>query len=475
MRKIDLFIDGASCAPCEERYDPLKGPVTDDTLAMVAQAGTQDVARAAKAAQDAFARERITARERANILARAATLLAEHEDELAELIVLEVGKTIREARGEVKTAADACATFAAEALRVRGYTVDGDATPATKDFEISVIREPAGPVCALTAYNAPLNQVCYKVGMAFGAGCPVVLKPSPFTPMVTARAIALLAEAGMGPGWIYLVSGGVEVGQALFEAPEVSRYAFTGSRAVGDILVRSVGLRRSLLELGSNAPNIVHSDADLALAAKAITASGFAIAGQVCMRPQRVLVHEDVMDAFAAHLVERVKAVRVGDPRDPETDMGPVRTEDSAARIVDWVRQAEAAGAKVLTGGTHDGCYVAPTVVAGVRSDDLVACEEIFGPVLVLQSYATLDAALAEANASKYGLQSAIFTTTLETARVATRRLNAGGVVINNASRMRTALVPFGGAKDSGLGREGGPWGVEEFTEVKVVYHYFGT
>ncbi|MEM1273298.1 MAG: aldehyde dehydrogenase family protein [Pseudomonadota bacterium] len=472
--KVDLFIDGQRVPPSGGTYEAFTGPVMSDTLAQVAVASRDDVARAVGAAEQAFDRHRITALERSEIMLRAANLLREHGEQLANLITLEVGKTLRETRGEVRTASDAFVAMAGEALRIRGVTLDGDATAPTKDFNISVIREAAGPVCALTAFNAPLNQVCYKVGMAFAAGCPVVIKPSPFTPMVTSRAVDLLVEAGMPAGWINLVTGGAEVGQALFESPQFARYAFTGSRTVGDILVRSVGLRRSLLELGSNAPNIVHSDADLGLAARAIASSGFAIAGQVCMRPQRVLVHEDAFDAFAAALLERIAAMKVGDPRDPETDMGPVRTEESAARIVDWVGQAEKAGAKVLTGGTREGCYVAPTVVANVKSDDLISCEEIFGPVLSLSTYRDLDAAIAEANASKYGLQSAIFTSSLKVARDATRRLRSGGVVINNASRMRTALVPFGGAKDSGLGREGGPWGVEEFTEVKVVYDYFG-
>ncbi|MEM6889784.1 MAG: aldehyde dehydrogenase family protein [Pseudomonadota bacterium] len=472
--KIDLLIDGERCAPTGDRYDSLVGPVVPNVLAQVATASKSDVARAVAAADAAFARGRIVAKERSDIMLRAAQLVLDQSDELANSIVMEVGKTLRESQGEVKTASDALFNMAGEALRIRGYTLDGDATAATKDFNISVWREPAGPVCAMTAFNAPLNQVCYKVGMAFAAGCPVVLKPSPFTPMVSSLAIDLLIEAGMPAGWINFVTGGADVGQALFENPQFARYAFTGSRTVGDILVRSVGLRRSLLELGSNAPNVVHHDADLDLAARAITSSGFAIAGQVCMRPQRVLVHEDASEAFSNKLLDCVHALNVGDPRDAKTDMGPVRTEDSATRIVDWVKQAEAKGAKILSGGARNGCYVSPTVLSGVKSDDLVSCEEIFGPVLVLTTYSDLDEALAEANASKYGLQAAIFTSDLNVAREATGRLRSGGVVINNASRMRTALVPFGGAKDSGLGREGGLWGVEEFTEVKVVYDYFG-
>lgn len=472
--KIDLLIDGQRCAPAGERYEALVGPVVPDELAQVAIASPGDVAKAVAAADATFGRERVTAKDRSDILLRASELVLEHSEELSNLIVMEVGKTLRESRGEVKTAADALSCMAGEALRIRGFTLDGDATQATKDFNISVLREPAGPVCAMTAYNAPLNQVCYKVGMAFAAGCPVVLKPSPFTPMVSSRAIDLLVEAGMPVGWINFVTGGAEVGQALFESPQFARYAFTGSRTVGDILVRTVGLRRSLLELGSNAPNIVHHDADFDLAARAITSSGFAIAGQVCMRPQRILVHENAYEDFTARLIDCVQAVKVGDPRKPETDMGPVRTEDSAARIVDWVKRAETNGAEILTGGTSEGCFVEPTVVAGAKPDDLVTCEEVFGPVLVVTTYSDLDEALSEANASKYGLQSAIFTSSLAVARDATSQLRSGGVVINNASRMRTALVPFGGAKDSGLGREGGLWGVEEFTEIKVVYDYFG-
>ncbi|MEM1075528.1 MAG: aldehyde dehydrogenase family protein [Pseudomonadota bacterium] len=473
--KIDLFIDGARSAPSGGTYDVLVGPVVPDELARVAVASQSDVARAVVAAELAFEGGRIAAKERSDILLRAAQLVLDHGEELANLIVMEVGKTLRESRGEVKTASDALFSMAGEALRIRGCTLDGDATPATRDFNISVLREPAGPVCAMTAYNAPLNQVCYKVGMAFAAGCPVVIKPSPFTPMVTSRAVDLLVEAGMPAGWINLVTGGAEVGQALFGSARFARFAFTGSRTVGEILVRSVGLRRSLLELGSNAPNIVHHDADLDLAARAITSSGFAIAGQVCMRPQRILVHEDAYSDFTARLLDCISALKVGDPRDADTDMGPVRTEAAAARIVDWVKQAETNGAEVLVGGTCDGCFVAPTVVSGVRSDDLISCEEIFGPVLVVTTYSDLNDALAQANASKYGLQSAIFTASLHVSREAVRQLRSGGVVINNASRMRTALVPFGGAKDSGLGREGGQWGVEEFTEIKVVYEYFGT
>jgi acyl-CoA reductase-like NAD-dependent aldehyde dehydrogenase len=289
------------------------------------------------------------------------------------------------------------------------------------------------------------------------------------TPVATSLFVDLLAESGVPSGWINLLFGGSDLGQALFASRDFARYTFTGSRRVGMELVQRVGLRPVILEMGSNAPNIVHSDAEMDVAIGALIDGAFATAGQVCIRPQRILVHSAIYDEFLDAFVEAIRGLTVGDPRKPETDMGPMRTEEAATRVAQWVADAVAAGARVLVGGQHVGSYMEPTVLCDVPTGEKVVCEEIFGPVVVVERYLSLDDAILRANDSPYGLQAGVFSRDLATCMDVVERLRMGSVMVNDSSRLRIPHVPFGGIKESGWGREGGALGVEEFTDLKTV------
>lgn len=467
--RLDLFIAGERRPPVSGRYETVKGPVSEEALGEVAVADVEDVAAGAAAALRAFDAGIPPAYERASWLRRAAQGVSRDAERLSTALMGEIGKTTKEARAEVAGAVRALEYLADEALRVTGETIRDDVGPGSAGTWIFTRREPAGPVCAITAFNAPLSQGVHKVGAALAAGCPVVLKPSPYTPFTTSLFVDILAESGIPSGWINLVFGGVEVGQALFGSQCFARYTFTGSRRVGLELIRAVGLRPAILEMGSNAPNIVHRDAQLDAAIRSLMDGAFATAGQTCIRPQRILVHDEIYTDFVEAFTSKVRHLKVGDPRKPETDVGPMRTEEAARRVVEWVENAVDAGAQLLVGGHRDGVYMEPTVLCDVPPDQKVVCEEVFGPVVVLQSFASLDEAVAIANDSPYGLQAGVFTQDLATCMNLISKLRVGGVMINSSSRLRIPHVPFGGVKDSGWGREGGRWGVEEFTDIKTV------
>lgn len=468
--KLRPFIAGKRVEPVGGVYEQFTGPLSDDPLAQVAVCDRADIASAAQAALAAFNAERPAASERARWLTESARLIRKEEKQLVDTIVEEMGKTVAGARAEVASAATALEVLAGEAIRMTGQSVPSDVWPATRGMLIYTRYEPAGPVCAITAFNAPVNQAAHKVGAAVAAGCPVVLKPSALAPIATSQLVDIFHAAGMAEGWINLIYGAAEVGQTLFGTEEFARFTFTGHRRVGDMLCRSIGIRRAVLEMGSNAPNIIHHDADQERAIDSIIDGGFATAGQVCIRPQRLFIHADIFNEFTAELGRRMRELKVGDPRLESTDMGPVRTTQAAERIVNGVRAAVERGATVLVGGTHEGRYVAPTLVTGVPADDELSCEEIFGPVIVADSYTDLGDAIERANASVYGLQAGVFSRNARVCQTVVDKIKVGGVIVNASSRLRTPQAPFGGVKQSGLGREGGRYGIEEFTELKTVF-----
>ena len=435
----------------------------------VSQAGPKEVHAAISAASE-VAQRPLTATQRYEILMRAAGLIRSRLDDLALTMAYEAGKPLRDARAEAERAADTFTWSAEEAKRIHGEMVPLEATPGSENRLAFTIRVPIGVVCAITPFNFPLNLVAHKVAPALAAGNAVILKPASYTPVVSAKLCAILTEAGLQPGWLNVVVGpGDSVGKALLNDTRISLYTFTGSMPVGEALKRTIGLRRCTLELGSNSAVIVHEDAHIANAATQCAMKGFSYAGQVCLSVQRILVHRAIADEFTEKLVSVTEGLRMGDPKDPTTDIGPMISEHEAERAESWIQEAVAGGATLLTGGQRNGSYLTPAVLTNVQQQMRVVCQETFAPIVGVQTYETLEEALKIANDTEFGLQAGIFTTSLAVAMEAARGLHVGGVMINDTSFYRAGQMPYGGVKLSGMGREGPRYAIEEMTELRLI------
>lgn len=450
-----------------EVVSPFDGRVIDT----VPLASEVDVRRAIDAAvRGAAIMGTMTALERASILEKTAALLLERCEGIARLLALEVGKTIREARAEVKRTAAILDWAAGEALRITGETIPFDAAPGASDRVGYYIRVPVGVVGAITPFNVPLALAAHKLAPALAAGNSVVFKPATATPLAGLELVRALIDAGLPPEAINAVTGqGSVVGDAIVSAPEIRMVTFTGSREVGKRLSARAGLKKLAMELGGNAPCIVRPSADLDQAAEAIVRGGYAIAGQNCISVQRVLAHSGVYQRLVDEVADRVKALRVGDPLDEATDMGPVINEAEAERVESWVKEAVSRGARLVTGGRRNRALMEPTVLADVPLECRLSCDEVFGPVVAFYRVDGLEEAVRIANAVDYGLQSGVFTQDVDEAFWLARRLEAGGIWINDVSTFRVDFMPYGGLKGSGYGREGVPFAIEEMTELKVV------
>jgi len=442
----------------------------DDRLLAELPISPADAVDAAVAAAARAAREPLAPYARYEILARAAELVAERAEDFARTIVAEAGKPIRDARAETARAVQTLRLCAEEAKRIVGEGVPLDAAPRSADRLGLTLRVPVGPVCAISPFNQPLNGVAHKVPVALAAGCSVVLKPSEVAPLSAIALLETLAEAGLPRGYANLVLGpGVSVGEQLLADSRFAAYTFTGSVAVGKRIRRTVGLRKTLLELGNSGATIVHRDADLGRAAAASARAAFAYAGQQCTSTQRLVVHEQVLDEFMERFLAEVATLAVGDPSEEGTDVGPMIDAASAVRAERSVEGAVAEGARLAVGGERDGTLLAPTVLLDVGPEMRIAREEVFAPVVGVMAYRELDAACELVNATRYGLQSAVFTASLDVAFGLARRLEVGGLIVNDASTMRLDQMPFGGVKDSGVGREGVRYAVEEMTEPRLL------
>lgn len=447
-------------------------PCTGEEIGRVPRGTARDVERAVQVAREGARQMRaLPLHRRVAILAAAAQRLTAEAEPLAQLLTAETGKTIREARAEVARAATILQLAAEEARRLHGETIPFDALPATEGRQGFYVREPVGIVGAITPWNVPLALVAHKVGPALGAGNAVVLKPAEQTPLIALQLARILRECGLPESAFQVVTGyGEEAGDALVTHPDVPFLTFTGSREVGMRLPARAGYKRIALELGGNSPVIITPSADLERAAEGIVRGGFAVAGQLCISVQRVLVQEAVVDALVQELLPRVRALRVGDPRDENTDMGTLIHRDACDRVERDVQEAVAVGATVLTGGQRLGpTLYAPTVLQDVLRQARIAMEEAFAPVVLLMPYTTLEDAIELANATPYGLNAGIFTRDLQEALTAAREIVAGTVCINDVPTFRSDLMPYGGRKQSGLGREGVRFAMEEMTELKVV------
>jgi acyl-CoA reductase-like NAD-dependent aldehyde dehydrogenase len=464
-----LHIDGAWTVGGGSALREIRSPYDNRLLATVPDAAPGDVDGAGAAALRAFGREWHPF-ERYEILLTTSQLVAQRSEDFARTIVAEAGKPIRDARAEVGRAVQTIMLCAEEAKRLGGEVLPFDATPGSEHRIGMTMSMPVGPVCAITPFNAPLNQMNHKVPTALAAGCTAVLKPSEDTPLSAIKLVETLEEAGLPPGRLNLLLGpGEQIGPRLTADERYAAYTFTGSVATGREIHRAVGIRKTLLELGNSSANIVHTDADLEHAAAAIAKSAYAYAGQLCISAQRVLVHENALDGFLAEFVPRVKALRLGDPSEEETDVGPMISDAAAERAERMIDRAVSDGATLETGGHRDGRMFEPTVLTRTRRDMGIVCDEAFAPVVAVLTYRDLDEAVQLANSTRYGLQAGVFTETIDVAFALAKRIEVGGVMVNEGSHFRIDQMPFGGVKESGIGREGVRYAIAEFTEPRLV------
>jgi acyl-CoA reductase-like NAD-dependent aldehyde dehydrogenase len=450
-----------------EIVNPYDGQVVDT----VPKASLSDVEIALKAAAHGIQpMRRLSGYDRSKILKRAAELVEKQSEDLARTITLEEGKILAEARVEVSRAAETLSVSAEEAKRIAGDMIPLDGAPGAGNRMGFTLRVPCGVVLAISPFNFPLNLVAHKVGPAVAAGNSVVLKPATDTPLSALKLTAILLEAGLPSSGIQCITGsGTEIGKALCSDGRVRKITFTGSRDVGEQICRQAGLKRITMELGSNAPLIVMPDADLDRVCQAVVATGYANAGQVCISTQRVLALAPVYQELLEQLTPRVQSIRAGNPLDESVAMGPMVREADAKRVESWIQQAEAAGARVVAGGQRQGALHAPTLVADVAPSMRLSCEELFGPAVAVSSAATIEDAIALANDTNYGLSAGIFTSNLEWAMRFAREVDSGNLHINWGPQWRADLMPYGGLKESGFGKEGPKYAVQEMTDAKMV------
>lgn len=427
------------------------------------------VARAVDTAHAAFVSNTLTPYERGQILDRAANLFAARKDLLQELLCAEAGFTLSDAAGEVARCEQTFRLSAEEARRFTGEVIPIEGAPMQAGRVCWSMRVPLGVVCAITPFNAPLNTVAHKVAPALAAGNAVILKPSPRTPMVACEMADILLEAGLPKGMIAILHGDHEVANALLDDQRVQFYAFTGSTEVGLAIQQRAGLRRTQMELGSIAFGVLCDDANLDFALPKVVNAAYRKAGQVCTSIQILLVHERIFDTVRDRLAERVGKLVSGDPRKPETFVGPVISTESADRIEAWIQEAVRGGAICLAGGSRQGNVIAPTLLERLDPQMKLGCQEVFGPVMSLVPFSTIEEAITRVNSTPYGLATGVFTNRLDDAFRFTRELQVGGVHINETSSSRVDLMPYGGSKASGFGREGPHYAVREMSEERVV------
>jgi acyl-CoA reductase-like NAD-dependent aldehyde dehydrogenase len=460
-----LLLDGEWIETGE--WVDVRSPYSGESVARVAKAGADEARRAVDAAERAM-REPLPAHKRAEILVRVAGALGRRADEAARQISAEAGKPLKAARVEVARAMSTYTFAAVEARKLGGDVVPMDASQAGEGKLAYTLRVPAGVVGAISPFNFPLNLVAHKIAPALAAGCAVVLKPASQTPLSALLLAELENDAGLPPGWLnVLVGPASEIGDVLVEDERVRVITFTGSGDVGWKLRERAPRKKVNLELGNATPVIVEPDADLDDVATRLAANGFSFAGQSCISVQRIYVHRDVRDAFVERFVPKVEALKVGDPGEEDTDVGPLIAGHERERVLSWIAES---GGEVLTGGdtTEDG-LLRPTVIADPPFGAKVSCEEVFGPVVTVSAYDSLDEAIALANGTRYGLQAGIFTARIDTALRAGRELEFGGVTVNEAPTFRADQMPYGGVKASGNTREGPAWAVRELTEERLV------
>ncbi len=457
----------------DEKIDvvnPFNGQVFDT----VPRGTVEDVQAAiASADRGAKAMAAMSGYQRYEVLTRAVALMKERVDDLGRTITMEEGKIIGEGLGEAERAIQTMTGSAEEAKRLSGEVVPLDGAPTWTGQLGFTLRVPCGVVAAISPFNFPLNLVAHKVGPALAAGNAVIIKPASDTPLSALKLTEILVEAGVPAEAVQCVTGsGGSIGDALVADDRVRKVTFTGSKEVGEHICRTAGLKKVTMELGSNSPLIVMPDADMEKVVAGTVASGFSNAGQVCISAQRILTNERVYGDYLDALTEGVKGLSTGDPLDGTVKMGPMVRAQDAVRVNEWVTEAVAGGARTVVGGEYEGAMHAPTVVADVSPEMRISCDELFGPAVAVTPFSDIDQAIAMANDTNYGLSAAIFTQNIDWAMKFAREVDSGNLMINSGPQWRADLMPYGGVKDSGMGKEGPRYAVEEMTELKmVIYH----
>jgi acyl-CoA reductase-like NAD-dependent aldehyde dehydrogenase len=464
-----LLIDGqwVDAGPLMEVKNKYDGRMVG-TLPTARKEDVEAAIDAAERAEDVMAD--MPAFKRAEILLKTAALLRERSDDLAKTIAAEAGKALKFARAEVERAISTFTIAAEEAKRLHGETIPLDAVPAGEGYFGFWIRRPVGVIAAISPFNFPLNLVAHKVAPALASGNTLVLKPASTTPLAAVKLCQILQEAGLPAGAINLVIGsGGTVGEWLVTDPRVDKITFTGSPDVGRHILSVAGIKKVTLELGNTSPVVVAPDADLDFVAKRCAVGAYYNSGQVCISVQRIYSEKNVYEPFTEKFVKATEAMVVGDPLDERVDVGPMIDSKEVDRIEDWVREAQTSGAKVLTGGKRDGTVYYPTVLSDVHEDMKLIAEEAFAPVASIISSDDFESALKQANDTKFGLQVGVFTNDINRVFKAVRRLNFGGVIINDTPNFRADHMPYGGNRQSGLGREGVKFAMEDMTNIQLV------
>ena len=456
---------------------PVENPYDRSVIDTVPRADRGDVERALESAvRGARAMAKLSGYERYKILQKAAQIMTARQEDLGRTISMEEGKILAEGRLEANRAIETILGSAEEAKRLHGETVPVDGAPGGAGKLAFTLRVPCGVVLAISPFNFPLNLVCHKVGPALAGGNAVLVKPASDTPLSALKLTEILLEAGLPAEGIQCLTGsGGEIGDLLGADARVRKITFTGSRDVGEHICKIAGIKKVTMELGSNSPVIVMPDADLDKVAQAVAATGYANAGQVCISTQRVLTAGKVYADFLAALKPKVEALTTGNQLDEKVKVGPMIREKDAIRVDEWVREAIGSGARLVTGGQRQGAIYAPTVVADVKPEMRISCEELFGPAVAVTPFDDIDQAIALANDTHYGLSAAIFTESLEHAMKFAREVQSGNLHVNWGPQWRADLMPYGGLKESGFGKEGPRYAVEEMTELKLVcFHLKG-
>jgi acyl-CoA reductase-like NAD-dependent aldehyde dehydrogenase len=453
------------------RQDEVKLPYDNSAVGLVAHADERDVEMAVGAAeQGAAAMGSLANHQRADLLLRVADELKKDEAELTQRICAETGKPLKEARIEASRSVNTLIAAAHEARQLRGEVVPMDFAAGAEGRLAMTMREPLGVIGAITPFNFPLNLTLHKLAPALAGGNAVVHKPAERTPLSALRLAELVNRAGAPKGAYNVITGdGPVLAQAMLSNPGIAMITFTGSVDVGTALRAKAGLKRITLELGNNSAAIIEPDADLDTAIKRSVQGAFAHSGQVCISLQRVFVHEAIAEKYVDGLVTAAKKLRVGHPYEESTDVSSLIDEKAAVRVESWIQQAVESGARLLCGGKRVKASIEPAVLIDVPPSARLSCEEVFGPVVAVYRYSSLEDAIARANGTPFGLQAGIFTTNLPRAFAAAKKLQFGGVLINDIPTFRMDHMPYGGAKHSGLGREGPRYAIEEMTEMKFV------
>ncbi|MGR6114972.1 aldehyde dehydrogenase family protein [Aeribacillus composti] len=463
--KEKLFINGKWIET--DTTHKIYNKYTGELFSEVCVADERLVDQAVEAAVYAHKNTLFLPEHRYTVLMRTAELLLESSEEFAKIIAQEGGKPITDAKVEVNRSISTLKIAADETKKLVGEIIPNYNVPGRFMY---TVKKPVGVVAAITPFNFPLNLVVHKVAPALAAGNPVIIKPASDTATTAIKLCKLLEKAGVPNGYVQCVVGsGSTVGEQLLRDERIAHYTFTGSPAVGKHIRKTIGLRKATLELGSNSATIVHSDANVGKAAMRLAKMSFSHAGQICISVQRIFVQESIQEKFLEKFLKEVSLLKVGDPLDPDTVVGPMINESEAKRIEQWVREAKEGGAEILIGGTREGNIFHPTVITNVRKGMKVLDEEVFAPVVTVSAYRTIEEAIELVNDSKYGLQAGIYTSDLNLSYKIPYLLEVGGVVINDTCCYRADQMPYGGVKESGNGKEGPSYAIQDLVETVTV------